>query len=632
MTKKIIITTIIILLAGGGVSYFFLFPEEKKTNYETARVEKADLNQTVQETGAVKANQEVELSFGQGGKLNKLWTKVGEKITATQTLAELDYTDLEIQKQEAEAGLKAAQAKLAKLKAGEKEENIEVIEKQEKQAQEEHLAALDNLEETKKSVQNRISQAEENLENLLDDSPETLTSYEQSIQTARDSLETTQENYQQTISKNQELTLSTINHSFAVNNTALDEIDSIINDKDLQNLNVLGVKNYTYLRETRNLYDQSLALIEEAKKSYEKAKEEPKRETLTTALKDSLESLNKTMGALSYCYKTLENSVTATGFTDSTLDSYKTTIDTQITSVNTNINSLENTKHSLEGAYIAYNLNVTSAENNLNQAKASLKDAIRDARNALENAQVDGEKQITAAKNQVKSAQQAWEVAKSKLRQIKASTRQEDIDLARAEAERVRSNIQLLENKIDKSVIKAPFDGQVTQINYEEGEQVPPNSPVIKILNEASHKIEVDISEVDIAKTSLKDNVTITLDAFGEEEKFKGEIHSIDPAETIIQDVVYYEATIYFTESKDKLKKVKPGMTANITIHTDQKKNVLAIPSRAVIKKDGEKMVRILKQGEIEEIKVKTGLRGDSGMTEILGGLKEGQEIITYIE
>ncbi len=632
MTKKIIIIAVIVLLVGGGVSYFFLFSQEKTANYETAQAKKTDLRQTVRETGKVKANKEIELSFGQGGKLHKLWVETGDKITATQTLAELDYTDLEIQKQEAEANLRAAQAKLAKLQAGEKKENIEVIEKQEKQAEKEYRSALNSLKETKKSAQNSIDQAEENLYNLQNDDPDTLTGYEQSIQTAQDSLEKTKESYKQSIEKNQELALSTINHSLAVINTALDEIDEIINDKDLERLGLLGAKNPSNLDKTKNLYKESLSLKTNSQESYDQAYLNSTEENLNQALTDALAATNKTMEALNYCYKTLEDSVTSPNFTTTQLNDYKTIIDGQITTINSGINSLQNIKHSLESAYISYDLNIASAENNLKGAQTNLEDAIREAENTLESARINGEQNITTAQNQVQSTLQAWEVAKSKLKQIKASTRQEDIELAQAEVERARANITLLEDKIAKSVIKAPFNGQITRINYEEGEQIPPNSPVLKVLNEANHKIEVDISEVDIAKVNLNDNVTITLDAFGEKEKFQGEVHSVDPAETIIQDVVYYEVTIYFTESENKLKKIKPGMTANITIHTDQKNNVLAIPSRAVIKKEKGKIVRVLKEGESKEKKVKTGLRGDNGMTEIVSGLEGGEEIITYIE
>jgi HlyD family secretion protein len=546
---------------------------------------------------------------------------------------ELDYEYLEIQRQETLANLKASEAKLKKLKAGEAEENIKVVEKQTEQAEEEYNSSLKNLAETEKTIENTIKQAEENLNDLIDDSANTITSYEQSIQTAKDSLNKTEENYQQSIDKNKELALSNVFYSLSVINTALDKVDAIINDEDLKRLSVLGVRNLGYLTQTEILYEESLVLKEKANQNYIKSNQDNNKENIEEAILSALNALNKAMDTLNYCYKTLENSVTTSSFTSTILDANKTTINSQITNVNTNIGSTQSIKHSLESAYISYDLNINSAENNLKQAQVNLDDAIRSAKDTLKSAQVNGEKQITTAQNQIKTAKQAWEVSKSRLEQIQASSRSEDIELAEAEVERVKASLRLLDDKIKKSVIRSPINGKITKINYEEGEQVPPNSPAVEILNETRFKIEVNISEVDITKIDKEDKVVITLDAFGEEKEFMGMVDSIKPAETIIQDVVYYEVVIYFDGEKSDLGGIKPGMTANITIHTEELKNALSVPSRSIIKKsDDEKIVRVLEGEEIVERKIETGLRGDDGNTQIISGIKEGEEIITYIE
>ena len=389
--KKIIIITILILIIGGGASYFLFFKKDAGPKYETVKAETMNLTQTVQETGKVKANKEISLSFEQGGKLKKNWINVNEQITATQTLMELDHEYLEIQKQEALASLKAAEAKLKKLKAGEQEEDIRGVEKQASQAEEEYNSSLKNLTEIKKTTENTVKQAKKTLNNLLDDSADTLTNYEQSIQTAKDSLEKTKKSYQQSINKNKELALSNVFYSLSVINTALDEIDEIINDEDLKRLSVLGVKNPNHLTQTEILYEESLVLKTKANQNYIKVNQDNSKENVQEAVLSTLNALNKTMDALNYCYKTLENSVTTSSFTSTILNTHKTTINSQITNVNTNIGSIQSIKHSLESAYISYDLNINSAENNLKQAQVNLDDAIRSAENALESAQINGE-------------------------------------------------------------------------------------------------------------------------------------------------------------------------------------------------------------------------------------------------
>ena len=74
-------------------------------------------------------------------------------------------------------------------------------------------------------------------------------------------------------------------------------------------------------------------------------------------------------------------------------------------------------------------------------------------------------------------------------------------------------------------------------------------------------------------------------------------------------------------------------MTANLTIETAKKDSVIAIPQRAVISDDDRNYVRILlKSGDIEEREVVRGLRGSGGLVEIVSGLEEGDNVITFIQ
>ncbi|PIV47023.1 hypothetical protein COS21_02120 [bacterium (Candidatus Gribaldobacteria) CG02_land_8_20_14_3_00_41_15] len=88
-----------------------------------------------------------------------------------------------------------------------------------------------------------------------------------------------------------------------------------------------------------------------------------------------------------------------------------------------------------------------------------------------------------------------------------------------------------------------------------------------------------------------------------------------------------YKTTFNFTKNSDK---IKSGMTANIDVLTAQKENVLAVPYRAIIAKNNEKIVRIISGEKIEERKAQLGLRGSDGFVEITSGLNEGEKIITF--
>ncbi|OIO06925.1 hypothetical protein AUJ27_03350 [Candidatus Falkowbacteria bacterium CG1_02_37_44] len=182
--------------------------------------------------------------------------------------------------------------------------------------------------------------------------------------------------------------------------------------------------------------------------------------------------------------------------------------------------------------------------------------------------------------------------------------------------------------KLDDYSIFAPISGIVADIKKEEGEVVTIQESVISIISLGDFQIEVDIPEADVGKVSQQDPAEIILDAFPD-YKFSGKVIKIEPAETIIQGVVYYKVTVGFDEPDERM---KSGMTANVDIITETKENVLTVPQGAVLTKNSQKMVRILEGKDIKEVKVETGIRGSRGEIEILSGLKEGDQVITFLK
>jgi multidrug efflux pump subunit AcrA (membrane-fusion protein) len=173
------------------------------------------------------------------------------------------------------------------------------------------------------------------------------------------------------------------------------------------------------------------------------------------------------------------------------------------------------------------------------------------------------------------------------------------------------------------------------------GEVVFPSSPYsdsrvtfVSIISDKNYEIEVNVSEVDIAKIKSGDTAIITLDAYGDETEFYATVTSIEPAETIIEGISTYKVKLQFNEQDEQ---IKSGMTANIDILTAKKENVITIPQRAIITKAGQKIVRVIEDVpeknliNINEVIVKTGLRGSDGRIEILEGINEGDEVVISI-
>jgi HlyD family secretion protein len=193
--------------------------------------------------------------------------------------------------------------------------------------------------------------------------------------------------------------------------------------------------------------------------------------------------------------------------------------------------------------------------------------------------------------------------------------------------------LDLVNKQISDSFLKAPIEGRIVKDNFERGEQVSPGQAVFSLLGKNNYEIDVDISESDIAKLKVGDEAEVTLDAFGDDRVFKAVVDFIEPAETVIQDVVYYKVSLKFSDEAERLSDVKPGMTANVTIITAKRENVLVIPERAISEKSGgEKYVRVLRDGQVVESPVKTGLKGDGGSVEVISGVGAGDEVVVFIK
>ena len=236
--------------------------------------------------------------------------------------------------------------------------------------------------------------------------------------------------------------------------------------------------------------------------------------------------------------------------------------------------------------------------------------------------------EIITANNNIELNLANVNLAKAKLTLKKTPARDFEISSLNANLRNARANLDRYLSDLYQTVIKSPVDGIITEVNFDKGEQTSLSGPVISIIGLSKMQIEVDVPESDITKLEIGDKVNITLDAFSYDKIFEGTITFIDPAATVINEVIYYKVRVNFDELDDK---IKSGMTADLIILTNSKENVLAIPSRSIIYREGKKYVNILENGNLLDKLIVTGLKGDDGLIEIISGIKEGDEIVTFI-
>lgn len=230
----------------------------------------------------------------------------------------------------------------------------------------------------------------------------------------------------------------------------------------------------------------------------------------------------------------------------------------------------------------------------------------------------------------VSSAQSVLDSALANLNLKKAQARPADIAAAKAQILSAEGQLQAASASLENTIIRAPANGTITKIDTKVGQQATALQPLVVLQDTGNLHIEANVSEANVASVKIGQPVKITFDALGQDKIFEGTVVAVDPASTVVSGVVNYKVTFSFKDSSE----IKPGMTANLIVSIASKQNVLAVPSRAVVGKDGKKYVRVVtneKNNTYEEKEITTGLEADGGLVEITGGVNEGQTVVTYI-
>lgn len=230
--------------------------------------------------------------------------------------------------------------------------------------------------------------------------------------------------------------------------------------------------------------------------------------------------------------------------------------------------------------------------------------------------------QLAAAEGALRIAEEAEKLALRNKNDLDPEERK----VKKLASEVAREDIRTLQAQMEKSVVRAPFEGRITRVDLRPGETASVGVPVFRIVREAGLIAEARVPESDIVKLSIGMVATITFDALNSSDVFQAKVVAIASSATIVQDVVSYIVTFEVSGVDERL---RDGMSADIDIVTAKRDHVLAVPFRALIAR-GEKTfaTRSRPDGATEEVQVTTGLEGDDGTVEILTGLNEGDVIV----
>ncbi|MBI5197674.1 MAG: efflux RND transporter periplasmic adaptor subunit [Nitrospirae bacterium] len=270
--------------------------------------------------------------------------------------------------------------------------------------------------------------------------------------------------------------------------------------------------------------------------------------------------------------------------------------------------------------------NVLTAKANLAKAQAALLDAKRT---------MDRYRELVSkgliARSDLDTAETNYETARA---QVVAS----ESELMRTEAASTLSETNLKYTKI-----VSPVDGIVVSRSVDVGQTVAASfqTPTLFTIAQDLTKMQIvaSVDEADIGKVKEGQDVEFTVDAYPD-VPFKGKVWQIRNAPVTVENVVTYAVVIQVDNTDLKL---KPGMTANVTIVTAVKKDVFKVPSIALRYKPSADEAEnknpreqqkgpgiwVLEQGKPKRVNVKPGISDGNNMEVFSDELKEGQEVIT---
>lgn len=320
---------------------------------------------------------------------------------------------------------------------------------------------------------------------------------------------------------------------------------------------------------------------------------------------------------------TLQNSITATGTIEAVTS---VTVGTQVSGI---VNKLYVDYNSVvkKGQVIA-ELDKTNLISELNTAKANL--ASTESNLSYQSANM--KRYQTLYKKGLVSADE-YENALLAYRQAKEQVASS------------RENVQRAQTNLGYATITSPIDGTVISKSVEEGQTVAAsfNTPELFTIAKDLKNMQViaNVDEADIGGVAVGNRVNFTVDAYPD-DTFEGVVKQVRLEATTTNNVVTYEVVISAPNADLKL---KPGLTANVTIFTKEQANILSVankalrftPTKETVGKDmkivdckGKNKVWTLNGNTLTAHSVNIG-QSDAMHTQIISGIKAGQSVVTEI-
>ena len=567
LSKKKIVTLAVVGVIIATIAYFSI--NRGKVTYTTEAVSRGAVVEKVSVTGSIAAMTKINLQPEAGGKVVKIFVKEGDEVRAGDKLIQIDAREAASAVAAQQAAVDSAVARLNQLLAGATAEELHVSQ-----------TAVDTAQAQLDAALGTKSDAATSLENALANQVNVTARAAAALQSKIDSFVI---DYDQA--------------AYVAGDAFNRLLGSFFNSSDYLSFACTNSQFQTDAESTRVAARAAVARLRDKVTAVKANVTESAVEAAYVGVMAELRIVNDhaNAGAAALNY--------SANLTSSTLATYQLNANTAQTNMNTAMQELTTDQTGLDLQRKTNATDLTNAEIAVSNARAALANAT----------------------NAVETAKRALAQAQANLDLKKAGVRPEEIAAQQATVNAQKATLESLQTALAKRTVTASIDAVVAQVPVELGETVTASQVVAVLNTQGKFEIVANVSEIDIAKVKVDDKVDITLDAFQGGERWQGHVVSIQPAEKVVEGVVFYETKIVFDQEDERL---RPGMTANLEIESGRVENALRASIRAVKDKAGQKSVQILVDGKPQDRQIKTGLE-NTDYVEVLSGLAEGELVIT---
>lgn len=251
-------------------------------------------------------------------------------------------------------------------------------------------------------------------------------------------------------------------------------------------------------------------------------------------------------------------------------------------------------------------------------------------------AQADAE--VAVALANLEAAQANWESLKDGTSDAAVALAEANLEDAQRDWERLKDGpdqatiaaaqaaVYAAQEILDRVELVAPFAGTVTDVNASTGDLVSAGDAAFRIDDLANLYIDLMVSEIDLPALDVSQPATLEFDAIAD-RVYEGEVTEIGMIGTNSQGVVNYPVTVRLANPDDA---IRPGMTASVTIITDQVDDVLLVPNKAIRTSNGQQTVTVLFEGQQITVPVSVGLTSDNMSQVTSNQLLEGDVVVVY--